>query len=137
MEIGIRGRKSEEGSGGQDGELLSRGLGWFSIGLGLAEVAAPRMLARMIGVDESGGTPVTVRAMGAREIANGVGILARPRRAGPLWTRVVGDALDLALLGYAMNAKRISMRRLGLAMFSVLGVTVLDVYATRRMQRVR
>src|SRR6266545_4363374 len=31
-------------------EKIARGLGWFSIGLGLAEIAAPRSLAKLIGV---------------------------------------------------------------------------------------
>jgi uncharacterized membrane protein len=122
-------------STGVDGRGLSRGLGWFSIGLGLAEVAAPRMLARAIGIDSNGRTPLTVRAMGARELANGFGILARPLRPGPLWTRVVGDVLDLALLAYAFRVKRTSSARLGAAIASVLGVAVLDVIASQRMQR--
>ena len=34
----------------QNAERLALGLGWFSIGLGLVEVAAPRSLARAIGI---------------------------------------------------------------------------------------
>ena len=30
---------------------LARALGWFSVGLGLTEMAAPEILARFIGVD--------------------------------------------------------------------------------------
>jgi len=32
-------------------DALARGLGWFSIGLGLAEVLAPRTLTRALGLD--------------------------------------------------------------------------------------
>jgi hypothetical protein len=39
-----------------DGAGLSRGLGWFSVGLGIAELAAPRVLARAIGIDHRGRT---------------------------------------------------------------------------------
>jgi hypothetical protein len=116
---------------GRDG--ISRKLGWFSIGLGLTELAIPRALSRAIGVTTGGHTTTTVRAMGAREIAQGIALLLRPHRAGPLWTRVVGDVIDLALLAYAVRAKRSSGARLGLAIASVLGVALIDVLASRRV----
>src|SRR5690242_4397057 len=34
---------------GMDPNRLARGLGWFSIGLGLAEILAPRAVARTVG----------------------------------------------------------------------------------------
>ncbi len=34
---------------------LAQGLGWFSLGLGLAEVLAPRNLARSLGMEERTG----------------------------------------------------------------------------------
>jgi uncharacterized membrane protein len=115
-----------------NGVGLSRGLGWFSVGLGLTELAAPRVLARAIGIDDSGLTGVTIRAMGARELLNGLGILARPRRALPLWARVAGDAIDLAFLAWAFGAKRTHTQRLVGAIASVAGVAALDVIASRR-----
>jgi uncharacterized membrane protein len=118
-----------------NGSGLSRGLGWFSIGLGLAEIAAPRMLARAIGVDPKGRTGTAIRAMGARELASGLGILARPQRALPLWARVAGDAIDLAFLGWALGARRTSTQRLVGAIATVAGVAALDVFASRRVAR--
>jgi hypothetical protein len=118
-----------------NGTGLSRGLGWFSVGLGIAELAAPRVLARVIGVDHRGRTGVAIRAMGARELANGIGILARPRRVLPLWARVAGDAIDLAFLAWALGAKRTHTQRLVGAIASVAGVAALDVLASRRAAR--
>lgn len=118
-----------------DGAVLSRGLGWFSVGLGLTEIAAPRVLARAIGIDDSGLTGATIRAMGARALLNGLGILARPRRALPLWARVAGDAIDLAFLAWAFGAKRTHTQRLVGAIASVAGVAALDVIASRRAAR--
>ena len=53
---------------------MARGLGWFSIGLGLAEVLAPRVLTRGLGMENE----QLVRAYGLREIATGIGILVGP-----------------------------------------------------------
>jgi uncharacterized membrane protein len=130
QEAGARGTSEQV-----DGAGLARGLGWFSVGLGLAELAMPRMLARAIGVDPRGRTEAAIRAMGARELANGLGILARPERALPLWARVAGDAIDLALLGWALGAKRTHTQRLVGAIASVVGVAALDVLASRRTGR--
>src|SRR5690242_9286505 len=51
---------------------LARFLGWFSIGLGVAEVVAPRTVARLVGTRNNSGL---IRCYGLREIASGVGIL--------------------------------------------------------------
>ena len=50
-------------------EQLATALGWFSIGLGLAEIAAPSRLARLIGVPDEDRTYGVLRAYGMREIA--------------------------------------------------------------------
>ncbi|MFY4728236.1 hypothetical protein, partial [Nitrospira sp. BLG_2] len=71
-------------------EMWAYGLGLFGIGLGLAELMAPRRLARMIGAPpEYDGL---VRAMGLREVASGVGILTQRAPATAVWSRVAGDA---------------------------------------------
>ncbi|MDQ3875602.1 MAG: hypothetical protein M3322_08685, partial [Actinomycetota bacterium] len=74
---------------------LARSLGWFSVALGAVQITAPRGLARFIGLRGRGGQSVVMRAMGAREMAAGVGILSRPRPVAWLAARVAGDALDL------------------------------------------
>jgi len=119
----------------RDGAMLARGLGWFSIGLGLAEVAAPGALARAIGVEEDTGAKIAMRAVGAREIANGVGLLVRPRTPALLWSRVAGDAIDLGLLGFALGTNKESRGRLMIAIGAVLGVAVLDALGGTRMHK--
>jgi hypothetical protein len=78
-----------------DRDSLARFLRWFSIGLGTAELVAPGALRRVIG----GGDRRVIRLMGLRELAHGAGILTSPRPTGWVWSRVGGDALDLAALG--------------------------------------
>jgi uncharacterized membrane protein len=119
----------------RNGERLAIGLGWFSIALGLAEVAAPRSVARLIGVASDENTEPVLRAMGAREIANGVAILAQPDRARWLWSRVGGDTMDLSLLGAALGDERTQLGRLGGAIGAVLGVAALDLKAAQGLSR--
>jgi uncharacterized membrane protein len=118
-------------------ERLTRALGWFSIALGAAEMAAPSRMARLIGAPDTDTNCNTLRAFGAREIAAGVAILARPDQARWLWSRVGGDALDLAWLGRAMTGDDVEKDRLGVAAAAVAGVTALDVFAARRTRRMQ
>jgi len=117
---------------------LARGLGWFSLALGVTELAVPRTLARVIGVEPSGRSSTVLRLSGAREILTGLGVLAQPRRAPPLWVRVAGDAVDLAALGMAARSRSRSRtaRLLGAAL-AVAGVAAVDMWAARRAGRAR
>lgn len=114
---------------------LARGLGWFSIALGAAELVMPKKLATMIGVDPGGAGPTVMRAMGMREIGAGVACLLSPARPLPLWARVAGDLVDLGLLGLATGGKRASSVRIAVAAGAVAGVMALDVVAARRTQK--
>jgi uncharacterized membrane protein len=114
---------------------LAQGLGWFSVGLGLAEMASPRAVARLIGVRDGSQTRVVLRSMGARELANGLAILTRSRPANWVWARVAGDAVDLALLGQAARGRGNEKARLAAAAAAVLGVAALDVLAGRKLSR--
>lgn len=108
-------------------ERLANGLGWFSIGLGAAELLAPGGVARLIGVDDGPGTRKLLRAYGIREMAAGFGILAQQRPTGWVWARVAGDLLDLGTLGTAFTSEEHDRARLTAATAAVAGVTVLDV----------
>jgi uncharacterized membrane protein len=114
-----------------DEEQLARGLGWFSIGLGLAELLAPRGVAKVAGLRGSTGL---IRLFGLREIASGIAIFAGGRRpAGAVWSRVVGDALDLTCLGAAYATPGNDKTRLTFATANVLAVTALDVLCARQL----
>lgn len=66
---------------------LALGLGWFSLGFGVAQVATPRAFARMIGVRSNRRNRTVMRVIGACEIAAGLGLLTRSRPADRLWAR--------------------------------------------------
>ena len=61
---------------------LARGLGRFSIGVGLLEATAPKRLGRVLGMEESSGL---LQAYGLREIATGIGILTAHDPTGWIW----------------------------------------------------
>jgi len=120
-----------------DATGLIRGLGWFGVTLGIAELAVPRLLASAIGVDRDGAAPAILRAMGVREIASSSAVLVRPDHPAPRWARVIGDAIDVGLLGLALATPGTGKRRLALALGVVAGVTALDVVAARRRGHAR
>jgi len=111
---------------------MAKGLGVFSVGLGLAELAAPRAIQRLIGIDACGRNDVIVRALGAREVAHGVGIFARPRS---VWTRLIGDVIDVAFVGIALADDDNDRTRLIPALGALLGVGALDALASWRAVR--
>lgn len=116
-------------------ERRAKGLGWFSIGLGLAQIGAPKAVARFIGVNDSDETRNTMFAIGLREITSGIGILSRPRPAGWVWSRVGGDLMDLALLGKAMKSDESDKGRVAAATAAVLGVTVVDFLTGQQLSK--
>lgn len=124
----------ERRSGADGAARLADGLGWFSLGLGLAELLAPRAVAAVIGVRADERNTTTLRAMGARELVTGAGLLTQGH-SGWMWARVLGDALDLALLGRALFTARGDRARLAAATASVLGVTWLDARTALELRR--
>ncbi|HYD87915.1 MAG TPA: hypothetical protein VEA80_10600 [Vitreimonas sp.] len=101
----------------------ARGLGFFSLALGAAELAFPGAISRALGLKNQDGL---LRAYGLREIASGLGAL-QPNPAPAVWSRVAGDALDLAMLAQGLSAdndKRVAAKT---ALAAVAAITVVDV----------
>src|SRR5690242_21931590 len=73
---------------------MARCLGWFSIALGVVELAAPRAVTRWLGIE---GRENLLRTFGAREISAGIVSLSTEKQMG-MWSRVAGDGMDLAAL---------------------------------------
>jgi len=108
-------------------------LGVFSLVLGAAALVRPRGLARLIGALPDGRTTTILQASGARELASGIAILAQPKEAKWLWSRVGGDALDLATLARSARGEGPNRTRLALAAIAVVGVAALDLLAARSL----
>src|SRR4051812_42662061 len=124
-------RKSN-GNGHQNApSRMAKGLGWFSLGLGLAELLAPRGIAKIAGLP--GKHTGAIRLFGLREIASGVSIFMQPQSSAAVWSRVAGDGLDIACLGAAFALPEAKKGRLAFATASVLGVTALDVLTAQQL----
>ncbi|HEV7992796.1 MAG TPA: SRPBCC family protein [Gemmatimonadaceae bacterium] len=118
---------------GTGGESLADFLGVFSLGLGLAQVLAPEAMSKICGVADAEGNKSVMRALGAREISHGIAILSKQQPEKAVWSRVAGDALDLALLGKVMANPDNHRGRTLFATANVLAVTALDVMAARQL----
>jgi uncharacterized membrane protein len=134
----VRGRSAgrEGWTGATNGRGMAAALGWFSVGLGVVQIVAPRRMTSAIGLDPGRGSTALMRAMGLREIATGVGILANPKSKEWVGLRVGGDLLDLALLG-AVLAKSENRDRTLMAAAAVLGATALDLRGTEQLAQAR
>ena len=110
---------------------LANGLGWFSIGLGLAELLAPRAVANISGVSNK--HTGLIRLYGLREIASGITIFSQEKPTEGVWSRVAGDAIDLASLGAAATNPNTKKGRLAFATANVLAVTALDVICAMQL----
>ncbi len=127
-----RGAARGRGTGGWDPDRIARGLGWFSIGLGVAEVIAPRTIARIVGSNNHTGW---TRLFGLREIAAGIGILSASRKSAWLWGRVAGDVLDLGALGGVLSSPENDRGKAVFGIASVAGVTALDYWCATELSR--
>ncbi|HUR28480.1 MAG TPA: SRPBCC family protein [Planctomycetota bacterium] len=123
-----------DGNRGTGGEKLADVLGVISLGLGIAELLAPEAVAKLVGVKEPDDEDTnTVRLMGVREIASGMAILSNQRPAKAVWSRVAGDAVDLALLGKTLANPDNDRGRTVFAMANVLAVGALDLMCAREL----
>ena len=105
-------------------DRVARGLGWFSIGLGLAELIAPGKLARTLGLE---GHERLLQAYGGREIGAGMWALS-DTPAPAIWSRVAGDVVDLATLAAGLRGADEEQRRNAwIALAAVAGITAVDI----------
>jgi len=111
-------------------DRLGRALGWFSLGLGLTEWLAPKAVTRWLGVEGNEGL---VRAYGVREIASGVLCLSVNNDYGA-YSRVAGDAIDLASLAAAYRDDNPKKANVGIAMAAVAGIAIIDALAGRSIR---
>jgi len=109
---------------------VARGLGWFSIGLGLSEILAGREIGRTLGMEDR---TWLLRAFGVREIASGVTILSQDVPRMGVWSRVFGDALDLATLVAAYREDNPKRDNVAVAIGAIAGIAWVDYWCAKRL----
>ncbi|HVG47396.1 MAG TPA: hypothetical protein VM899_04585 [Rubellimicrobium sp.] len=107
-----------------DPHTLARGLGWFSIALGLGELLAPGSIKGHTGVP---GPKGVVSSYGLREIATGAVLLAAKDPVPLVWARVAGDLLDIATIAPALHPENPHRTGAASAMGFVLLATATDL----------
>lgn len=110
---------------------LAKNLGWFSLGIAAIELLASRRIVGMLGV----GSSRLIQAFGARELATGLTLLARPDTAMPVWGRVAGDAMDAAVLAIGLSRGNHRRGKAGAALLFVLGAAALDIAVATALTR--
>jgi uncharacterized membrane protein len=95
---------------------------------------APRAIAKLCGGE--GKHTGLIRLYGLREIAAGLMIFSQGRKpAAGVWSRVAGDAIDLATLAAAAVNPRTNKAGVAFATVNVLGVTALDIMCAQQLSR--
>src|SRR3954454_24605310 len=85
---------------------LAKFLGIFSFGLGVAQLAIPDRINRLIGLKDTPKTRAIQRAVGVQELTAAQGIFSFSPPTPVLWTRVAGDLVHLGLLTQAHQNPR-------------------------------
>jgi uncharacterized membrane protein len=119
----------------RDKDSWTQFLGWFSVGLGTAQVSAPGTMCGLVGASREGRSRGVMRLIGVRELAQGLGILMRPRPTYWLWSRVTGDAIDLSLLALTALRNKEHRGRTLFAIANVVAVTAPDIAESVHLSR--
>jgi hypothetical protein len=127
---------------------LARFLGVFSFGLGIAQLAAPERVNKLIGVEDTPKTRAIQRVVGVQELSAAQGIFALSPPTPILWARVAGDLWHLGMLSNALRSsvaadgrrfrrkqrERYDPGRLMQSIGATVGITVLDTVVSARYQ---
>jgi hypothetical protein len=117
-----------------DANRLSRGLGWWSVGLGLTELVLAERFCERLGFR---GRIELVRAHGMREVLKGWGLLTRRDPRPWLWARLTGDVFDLSVLGVTLRRPEVPFAwRLAVTLTAV-GLTLVDALAVQGLRTKR
>ena len=114
----------------------ARALGWASLAIAASEMLGHKVVeTELLGLDDHA---TLMGALGVREAIAGATILSQhaitPTLAAGLWSRVAGDAMDLALMAKGAPNTR-NKPGYTAATLMVAGITALDVYYAIKIQK--
>jgi len=111
-------------------ERLSWALGWVNMGMAVTELTFPEGVCRVLGASKR--HTWLVRSLGLRELTIGLGLLLQPHRRAWVWARVVGDAMDMALLAASFRLPRANRAWQGALTAATVVSAAVDLYAATR-----
>jgi hypothetical protein len=114
---------------------LADALGWSSSVLGAPMTFAPRRFLRAIGVEDDTKAVAWTLFVGVREHLATLNVVANRQRRIGMWSRVLGDTMDLALLVQAYRHKCRDANRLFGAIGMVGGLLALDLFTAIQLSR--
>jgi hypothetical protein len=106
-----------------------------SAALGAPMLLAPRRLLRAAGIRSDGKAVAVLAAVGVREFAATATILGMRHRRVGAWSRVVGDTIDLSLLGAAFRTRRADTPRLLGAIAFIATILAADLFTALRLNQ--
>jgi hypothetical protein len=110
-------------------------LGWGSSVLGAPMTFAPRRFLRAIGVDDDSKAVAWTLVVGVREHLATFNVVANRQRRIGMWSRVLGDTMDLTLLVQAYRHKRRHANRLFGGMGIAGGFLAVDLFTAIQLSR--
>lgn len=113
---------------------VTKFLGAFSLGLGVAQIAAPERVNELIGLHDNPKTRTIQRLIGAQELSAGQGIFSFSPPTPILWARTAGDALHLGLLARAYSGKRNDKTKLRNTIIGIAAIGLVDALVAVRYQ---
>ncbi len=114
-----------------DERALARGIGWASLAMGLA-LLAPARAARLFGL---GARPALLRAIGARDLVVGLGLLRCGDRARWLRLQALADVADAALMAAGLLTGAFARGRATLWLVGALASARCSLVLARRLDR--
>lgn len=114
-----------------DANRLSRGLGWWSVGLGLTELTFAERFCQRLGFR---GRLDWVHLHGVREVIKGVGLLTGRDSRPWLRARLAGDVFDLCVLGVTLRRPEVPFAWRLAATLTAVGLTLVDALAVRGLR---
>lgn len=116
-------------------QLAARGIALARIGIGVAATLAPGQVSRLQFGSTTPGQTITVRMLGARDLALGIGALLAARRGSAGlrgWVEAGGLADAIDALSF-LRAGRDDARRRGLTVLSAGSAAVISAWAARQL----
>lgn len=119
-----------------DDEVMgqAKALGIFSYVLGISQILRPGSVNRMMGVPDHAPNHELQRILGAREIMSGTGILFGEKKRRWMWSRVIGDVMDIWIIAGTAGAGLGTRKKLIATIVLLTSILIWDTRVALKMR---